>query len=143
MRHIKYLLFVLALVTGVGHAEAQSTRSALTLVNDSLFTTNGVGAITGKTANGWNQQILSSAGFLGDTNVWTGSNTFNTLPVFLAGTLQAAQEPAHSGDCTNSAGSLALTCTKTYGVVFTAAATTAIGTGSSRTGAARTQCTAA
>ena len=91
MRHIKYLLFVLALVTGVGHAEAQSTRSALTLVNDSLFTTNGVGAITGKTANGWNQQILSSAGFLGDTNVWTGSNTFNTLPVFLAGTLQAAQ----------------------------------------------------
>lgn len=42
----------------------------------------------------------------------------------LTGTLQAAQEPAHTGDCTNSAGSLVLACTKTGGVLFAASATT-------------------
>lgn len=41
----------------------------------------------------------------------------------LTGALQAAQEPAHTGDCTNSAGSLALNCTKTGGVAFAASAT--------------------
>jgi len=41
-----------------------------------------------------------------------------------SGTLQAAQEPAHTGDCTNTAGSLALTCTKTNGVAFVTSATT-------------------
>lgn len=42
----------------------------------------------------------------------------------LTGTLQAAQEPAHTGDCTNSAGSLALTCTSINGVNQTTAWTT-------------------
>lgn len=42
----------------------------------------------------------------------------------LTGTLQAAQEPAHTGDCTNTAGSLAVTCTKTNNVAFAASATT-------------------
>lgn len=45
----------------------------------------------------------------------------------LTGTLQAAQEPAHTGDCTNSAGSLALNCLQTNGVSFTATATAAAG----------------
>jgi hypothetical protein len=45
----------------------------------------------------------------------------------LTGILQAAQEPAHTGDCTNSAGSLALTCLNTNGVAFTATATAAAG----------------
>lgn len=45
----------------------------------------------------------------------------------LTGTLQAAQEPAHTGDCTNSAGSLALTCLSTNSVAFTSTATAASG----------------
>lgn len=54
----------------------------------------------------------------------------------LTGALQAAQEPAHTGDCTNSAGSLALACTATGGVAFgygavttTSSMTIAAGTG--------------
>lgn len=42
----------------------------------------------------------------------------------LTGTLQAAQEPAHTGDMTNTAGSLATTVTKTNGVAFATSATT-------------------
>lgn len=45
----------------------------------------------------------------------------------LTGTLQAAQEPAHSGDATNSAGSLAMSVTKTGGVSFGPYATAAQG----------------
>lgn len=45
----------------------------------------------------------------------------------LTGTLQAAQEPAHTGDCTNSAGSLALNCLSTNGTAFTATATATTG----------------
>ena len=39
-------------------------------------------------------------------------------------TLPTTAEPAHTGDCTNSAGSLAMTCTKTSGVPFATSATT-------------------
>lgn len=42
----------------------------------------------------------------------------------LTGALQAAQEPAHTGDMTNTAGSLATIVTKTNGVAFAASATT-------------------
>lgn len=53
-----------------------------------------------------------------------------TIPTSaLSGTLLAAQEPAHTGDCTNTAGSLALTCLKTNGVNFAALATQSPGTG--------------
>lgn len=45
----------------------------------------------------------------------------------LTGALQAAQEPAHTGDCTNTAGSLAMTCLDTNGVPFTATSTAAAG----------------
>jgi hypothetical protein len=42
----------------------------------------------------------------------------------MTGTMLAAQEPAHTGDTTNSAGSLATVTTKTNGVAFAASATT-------------------
>jgi hypothetical protein len=42
----------------------------------------------------------------------------------VTGTLQAAQEPAHTGDMTNVAGSLATSVTKTGGVAFAPSATT-------------------
>ena len=76
MYFARYLLFVLALVTGVGHGYAQSTRSALTTVNNSIFTNCGTGCITGNEVHSWNQQILSATGFLNDANVWTGANSF-------------------------------------------------------------------
>jgi hypothetical protein len=41
----------------------------------------------------------------------------------VTGTLQAAQEPAHTGDATNAAGSLAMVVTKTGGVAFAPSAT--------------------
>jgi hypothetical protein len=46
------------------------------------------------------------------------------LATGVSGTLQAAQEPAHTGDMTNTAGSLATVVTKTNGVAFVASATT-------------------
>lgn len=53
------------------------------------------------------------------------SNTLSNIPsTALTGTLQAGQEPAHTGDMTNTAGSLATSVTKTGGVAFAPSATT-------------------
>ena len=53
--------------------------------------------------------LLGLTGYLkgNNTSILTASSTVPTTD--LSGTLQAAQEPAHTGDVTNSAGSLALT----------------------------------
>ena len=66
-------------------AEAQSSRSALTIVNNSYFKTNGVGAITGAQVNGWNQQVLASFGMVGDVNTWTALNTFRPGTLYFPG----------------------------------------------------------
>lgn len=58
---------------------------------------------------------------------WYPPRNSATPTTTLTGTLQAAQEPAHTGDMTNSAGSLATTVLKTNGVAFTAGATAAAG----------------
>ncbi|MET4170826.1 hypothetical protein ABIB99_001908 [Bradyrhizobium sp. LA6.1] len=63
-------------------------------------------------------------GALGTPASGNGSNLTNIPTTSLTGTLQAAQEPAHTGDCTNSVGSLALTCTSINGVNQTTAWTT-------------------
>jgi hypothetical protein len=44
------------------------------------------------------------------TGTYTLGGTPSVPTTGLTGVLQAAQEPAHTGDCTNSAGSLALAC---------------------------------
>lgn len=79
---------------------------------------------------------LASASLQGALPAWPNTTTTffrgdgsyaNVGTLALTGTLQAAQEPAHTGDCTNTAGSLALTCLSTNGTAFTAAATAANG----------------
>src|SRR5579859_1671137 len=52
-------------------------RSTLNNYNNSNITSNGRGAITGPIVNNMFGQIISGAGILGDTNPWTGLNTFN------------------------------------------------------------------
>lgn len=68
-----------------------------------------------------------NGGALGTPSSGTLTNATGLPTTGLTGTLQAAQEPAHTGDMTNSAGSLATTVLKTNGVSFTAAATAANG----------------
>jgi hypothetical protein len=82
-----------------------------------------LGAATGQTAH----QVIGTCGSatsFGPCSLVAGDIPTIPLSTGVSGTLQAAQEPAHTGDCTNSAGSLALTCTKTNGVSFAASATT-------------------
>lgn len=73
---------------------------------------NGDGTLTVSPTTG---SVVASLA-LGHANTWTGLQTmvgtnFTGIPLSTAviGTLQAAQEPAHTGDVTNTAGSLALT----------------------------------
>jgi collagen type VII alpha len=83
----------------------------------------------------------SSNQLIAATTTGTGSVVLATAPTLtlpnatglplstgVTGTLQAAQEPAHTGDCTNTAGSLALTCLDTNGVPFGTAAVKNTGT---------------
>lgn len=72
---MKKILLALALLCAVP-AAAQNTRANLTVYNNSTFTNCGTGCISGKSINIWNAALISSLGFLNDTNVWTGSNTF-------------------------------------------------------------------
>lgn len=56
--------------------------------------------------------FVVNGGALGTPSSGTLTNATGLPTTGLTGTLQAAQEPAHTGDCTNSAGALALTCTQ-------------------------------
>lgn len=71
--------------------------------------------------------FVVNGGALGTPSSGTGTNLTGVPTTGLTGTLQAAQEPAHTGDCTNTAGSLALNCLQTNGVSFTPTATAAAG----------------
>ena len=74
---MRFLRILFAACVGLATpASAQSTRTALTLVNNSVFTSCGTGCITGQGVNSWNKQILASVGLLGDSNVWTGANYY-------------------------------------------------------------------
>lgn len=64
---------------------------------------------------------------LGTPSAAVLTNATSLPTTALTGALQAAQEPAHTGDMTNSAASLATTVLKTNGVAFTATATAATG----------------
>ena len=75
---MKKILWFLALLffSGAPAAFAQNTRTGMTVYNNSTFTSNGSGAITGKAVNSWNAASIASLGFLSDTNTWTGTNNF-------------------------------------------------------------------
>lgn len=63
---------------------------------------------------------------------YTGSGVSTFWPVAttsLNGVLQAAQEPAHTGGCTNTAGSLALSCSNITNMPFSAGNLVALSTG--------------
>lgn len=64
---------------------------------------------------------------LGTPSAATLTNATGLPTSGLTGTLLAAQEPAHTGDMTNTAGSLATLVTKTNGVAFGPAATALLG----------------
>lgn len=74
MRRI--LLALLLFVGAMPPATAQNTRAGLSILNNTYFTTNGAGSITGKMVNTWNAALLSSVGFLNGDNTWSGSNSF-------------------------------------------------------------------
>lgn len=59
-----------------GASSAQQTRAALNNYNNTFITQNGRGAITGPVLNSLLNLMINSTGILGDTNVWTGVNSF-------------------------------------------------------------------
>jgi hypothetical protein len=70
----------------------------------------GTGVATALAVNvGSAGAVVVNGGALGTPSSGTLTNATGLPTTALTGTLQAAQEPAHTGDVTNSAGSLALT----------------------------------
>lgn len=96
---------------------AYDAKGRLTAVSSATITP-AIGSITGlgtgvATALGTNVgsagAFVTFNGALGTPSSGTLTNATGLPTTGLTGTLQAAQEPAHTGDVTNSAGSLALT----------------------------------
>lgn len=113
-----------------------TTAEAIRFLNGSMLvfgTTSGTGTFTWPAVLGTPTWTLpTNSGTFADSasgplvlNAATGNLTCPTctagsLPTTgLTGVLQAAQEPAHTGACTNTAGSLALSCTTNSPISFT------------------------
>ena len=77
-------------------ASAQSTRALLNTFNNTNFTANGVGAITGAKLNAGLSNLVTSCGILPDTNAWTGANTFSGSTTF-SGDVNLIGLPTYSG----------------------------------------------
>ena len=71
-----------ALALFVAPAAAQSTRTSLNTYANATFVANGHGWITGPELNVGVISLIAAAGFLNDTNVWLGANTFNGAVTF-------------------------------------------------------------
>ena len=82
-----------------------------------------------ETATGSYGSMLINGGALGTPASANLSNATNIPTSGLVGTIYTSQAPALSGDCTSTAGTASLACTKTGGVPFGALATLTPGTG--------------
>lgn len=100
-----------ALVSGGGSADPaySSTLSDVTSVNGTSIPSAAT--------------LLTNGGALGTPSSGTLTNATGLPTTGLTGTLQAAQEPAHTGDMTNTAGSLATTVGKINGTSLAGLAT--------------------
>jgi hypothetical protein len=95
-------------VNGKGLVTAASTVTITPAVGN--ITGLGTGVATALGINvGLFGSFVTMNGVLGTPSSGTATNLTGLPTTGLVGTLQAAQEPAHTGDVTNTAGSLALT----------------------------------
>ena len=82
MNRVSLALAVLLATTSLALAQSTPTRSEMNHYNDTKIVPNGTGAITGATANGMNDLIITGMGVLSDTNAWTGTNSFSGQTTF-------------------------------------------------------------
>lgn len=73
----RYLILGALALGLTSFASAQETRSDLNAYNNANIKANGRQEITGPIVNNMNGQFITSMGVLGDTNAWTGTNTFS------------------------------------------------------------------
>lgn len=108
-------------VTVTNNAKGLTTAVAAATCTPAVgsITGLGTGVATALAVNtGTAGSHVVNGGALGTPSSGTGTNLTGIPTTGLTGTLQAGQEPAHTGDMTNTAGSLATTVTKTNGVSF-------------------------
>lgn len=79
---IRAFAFLCALLLTLTAVHAQSTRATMNSYNNTYIIQNARGAISGPIANTLFGEIISSAGVLDDSNIWTGANTFVIPPTF-------------------------------------------------------------
>lgn len=98
----------LATAVGLSTASLQTQITATALSTQTLA--NAVGLSTASLQTQITATGVSTGSLAGNFPVSLSTNTMSTLSAStqLSGTLQAAQEPAHTGDVRNSAGSLTL-----------------------------------
>jgi hypothetical protein len=100
--------------------------SAVTITNAATLYVDNAPAAAGSATitNPWaisvgagNVSFPGTGNALGTITSGTWNGSAINLSSYASGTLQAAQEPAHTGDVTNTAGSLATTVAKIQGVI--------------------------
>lgn len=81
MKLLKTLVLALGIVSVTTGVMAQS-RSSMQTYTNSFIKQNGQGAITGPVMNTLLNQMIATMGIQGDTNTWSGANTFNGSILF-------------------------------------------------------------
>ena len=105
---------------------ANQTSCVVRIASDVSGLGTGIATALGVNVGSAGAPVVNG-GALGTPSSGTLTNATGLPTTGLTGTLQAAQSPAYTGDCTTSAGNLATTCLKTNGTAFTSTATAAAG----------------